>query len=279
MRHWKPRHFDRTVSYALLVFGLGVVLLPLWYMLITSVKPQSMVFEYPPRLWPSEWTLNNYVRALTQNHFDRYFRNSVIVALSTTSLTVVASSMMAYAFARLKFPGRELLFSLLLLGTMVPPVMLIIPQFLVARSLSLFNNFWGLILVYITMNLAMQTFLLRGVFEDVPKDLEEAAMIDGAGPLAIFRHVILPLSGPGLAVVTINTFLYSWEEYAWALVSMTKDEFRTLPIAIANFHGEHMTEWGLVFAATLIALVPVVLVFLFFQRYLIQGISTTGLKG
>lgn len=273
------RRTIRLLTYLLLTLGLLLALLPFWYMFVTSFKAQSMVFEYPPRLWPTAWTLRNYIRVLFENNFVNYFKNSVIVALGTTSLTLLVSSMMAYAFARLKFRGREPIFSLLLLGMMVPPVMLIIPQFLVARALDLFNNYAGLILVYVTMNIAMQTFLLRGVFEDVPRDLEEAALIDGAGRGTIFWQVILPLSGPGLAVVAINSFLYSWEEYAWALVSMQKETYRTLPIAIANFQGEHLTEWGLVFAATIVALIPVVLVFAFFQRYFIRGISTTGMKG
>ncbi len=275
----RSRRFSHGASYLLLVFGLGIVLLPFWYMLITSLKPDASVWEYPPRLWPTVISLNNYVRVVTENHFGVYFGNSALVAVVTCALTLLVSSMMAFAFARLSFPFKEPIFSFTLLGLMVPPVMLIIPQFLVARALSLFNNYWGLILVYATMNLAMQTFLLRGVFEGVPRDLEEAAMIDGAAPFTVFWRVVLPLARPGLAVVIINTFLYSWEEYAWALVSMTKDAFRTLPIAIANFHGEHMTSWGLVFAATVIALVPVLAVFAFFQRYFVQGLTAGAVKG
>jgi len=267
------------LRYAILILGLVFALLPFWYMFVTSFKAQSMVFEYPPRLWPESWSIDNYVRVLFENHFITYFKNSVIVACGTTGLTLLVSSMMAYAFARLKFPGRDGLFSVLLLGMMVPPVMLIIPQFLVARQLDLFNNYWGLILVYVTMNIAMQTFLLRGVFEGVPKDLEEAALIDGGSNWTIFWRIVLPLSKPGLAVVAINSFLYSWEEYAWALVSMQKEPYRTLPIAIANFQGEHLTQWGLVFAATIVALIPIIVIFAVFQRYFVQGISTTGLKG
>jgi ABC-type glycerol-3-phosphate transport system permease component len=273
------RRTGLRLTYLVLSLGLVLAMLPFWYMFVTSFKGQTMVFEYPPRLWPSVWTATNYYRVLFENNFINYFRNSVIVSIGTTGLTLLVSSMMAYAFARLEFRGREALFSLLLLGMMVPPVMLIIPQFLVARWLDLFNKFYGLVLVYTTMNIAMQTFLLRGVFEDVPRELEEAALMDGAGRWQIFWRIIIPLSGPGLAVVSINAFLYSWEEYAWALVAMQKETVRTLPIAIANFQGEHLTEWGLVFAATIIALIPVILVFAFFQRYFIQGISTTGMKG
>jgi len=270
---------SRLLTYLILTAGLVVVGLPLWYMVITAFKPQTMIFEMPPRLWPSEWTLHNFVTALTTDNFGRYFLNSVIVAVSTTLLTVLVSSMLAFAFARLKFRGKEFLFYLLLTGMMVPPVMLIIPQFIVATALNLFNNLQGLVLVYITMNISTQTFLLRGIFEDVPKEMEEAALIDGGTPWTIFWKIVLPLSFNGLAVVVINTFLYSWEEFAWAHVSMRSAPLRTLPVGIALFQSEHLTEWGQVFAASLVALVPVLIIFLVFQRYFVQGISTTGMKG
>jgi multiple sugar transport system permease protein len=272
------RNTGKLITFVVLALGLGIVLIPFWYMIITSFKPQTMIFELPPQLWPRTWTLNNYIAALGKDHFGRYFLNSAFVALSATFFTVIISSMTAYAFARLHFRGKEALFYLFLLGMMVPPVMLIIPQFMVAKWLNLFN-YSGLILVYITMNISMQTFLLRGVFENVPRDLEEAALIDGGSSWTIFTRIILPLSIPGLAVVIINTFLYSWEEYAWANVAIKNTSMRTLPIGIALFQSEHLTEWGQVFAASLMALVPVIIIFIIFQRYFIQGISTTGLKG
>ncbi len=273
------KFFSNGWTYFFLLIGLAVVWLPLWYMLATSFKIQSAIFEVPPRLWPNPFTIQNYVDVLTTNHFDRYFFNSVKVAVGTVTLTLLVSSMLAYVFARVKFRGRDTLFSILLLGMMVPPVMLIIPQFIVASWLSLFNNQWGLILVYTTMNISMQTFLLRGVFELVPRDLEEAAFIDGADSWTVFLRIILPLSKPGLAVVIINSFLYSWEEFAWAQILIREESLRTLPIAIANYQGEHLTEWGHVFAATMIALIPVILIYLIFQRNFVQGIATTGLKG
>lgn len=275
----KSRLTMRILSYFILLLGLGVVAVPIWYMVSTAFKPQTMVFELPPQIWPNPSTLDNFIKALTTDHFGLYFWNSLKVTLATTTLTVLVSSMLAFAFARLRFPGKEILFYILLLGMMVPPVMLIIPQFIVAHKLDLYNNLWGLVLVYVTMNISMQTFLLRGVFEDVPRDLEEAAMIDGGSPFTIFTKIVLPLSGPGLAVVVINSFLYSWEEYTWANVNIGDSINRTLPIGIALFQSEHLTEWGQVFAASLIALIPVVLIFILFQRYFVQGISTTGIKG
>ena len=276
---WKTeRNLKKFLSYVILILGLGVVIIPIWYMVTTSFKPQTMIFELPPHLWPQTWTLNNYFAALGKDKFGLYFLNSAKVAIATTLFTLLVSSMLAFVFARMRFPGKESLFYIFLLGMMVPPVMLIIPQFLVAKLFSLYNH-TGLVLVYTTMNISMQTFLLRGVFENVPRDLEEAALIDGADPWAIFWRIILPLSGPGMAVVVINTFLYSWEEFAWANVAIKNTSQRTLPIGIALFQSEHLTEWGQVFAASLVALVPVLIIFILFQRYFVQGISTTGLKG
>ncbi len=276
----KTQHtLGRLLTYTLLLLGAGIVAVPFWYMVVTSLKPQSYIFEIPPRLWPQPATLNNYVVALSKDLFGLYFLNSVVVAVSSTALTVLVSGLLAYVFARLEFPGREALFYVFLVGMMIPPVMLIIPQFIVAKYLHLFNSLLGLIVVYVTMNLSMQTFLLRSFFEGLPRDLEEAALIDGAGRWTIFRRIVLPLSRPGLAVVTIFTFLYSWDEFPWAHVSIKETTRRTLPIAIALFQSEHLTEWGQVFAASIVALIPVVVVFVVFQRYFIRGIATTGLKG
>lgn len=268
-----------ALSVGLLLLGLTCVALPFWYMFVTSLKPQSYVFEFPPRLWPTAPSLDNYIEAVKRDSFGIYFLNSLVVAVATTASTVLVSAMLAYAFARFKFPGRNVLFYLLLLGMMIPPVMLIIPQFLVATSLGLREKLIGLVVVYVTMNLSMQTFLLRGFFASIPRDLEEAALIDGANPWQIFTRIILPLSKPGLATVTIFTFLYSWDEFPWANVAIKEASKRTLPIAIALFQSQHLTRWGLVFAASIIALTPVVIVFLVFQKYFVQGISTTGMKG
>jgi multiple sugar transport system permease protein len=248
-------------------------------MLITSLKPQSMIFEMPPRLFPAEITLKNYDEALRTDLFGLYFLNSLFVAALSTGLTVLVSSMLAFAFARMEFPGKEVVFRMFLIGMMIPPVMLIIPQFIVAKWLRLYNSLFGLIFVYVTMNLSMQTFLLRGVFAGIPRDLEEAALMDGASMWTVLWRVILPLSRAGLAVVTIFTFLYSWSEFPWAHVAIKETTRRTLPIAIALFQGQHLTEWGQVFAASIVALIPIVIVFVAFQRYFIQGIATTGMKG
>ena len=275
----RGRQLKRWLAYALLLAGVGLVIIPFWYMIITSLKPQALIFEFPPRLWPAQVTLKNYVEALSKDLFGLYFLNSLFVAVVSTATSVLVSTLLAYAFARLDFPGKEVLFYIILLGMMIPPVMLIIPQFIIAKHLHLIDKYLGLVAIYVTMNISINTFLLRGYFEGIPRELEESALIDGASQMTIFRRIVLPLSGPGLAVVTIFTFLYSWDEFPWAHVAIKETTRRTLPIAIALFQGQHLTEWGQVFAASLVAVVPVVVVFIIFQRYFIRGIATSGLKG
>jgi len=248
-------------------------------MIATSLKPQAYIFDIPPKLIPEEVTTANYTEALGKDLFGIYFLNSMMVALSAVALTLFLSSLLAYAFARLEFPAKEQIFYVLLLGMMVPPVMLIIPQFLVAKNLKLLDSLVGLIVVYVAMNVSMQTFLLRGFFEGIPRELEEAALIDGASRWKIMWRIVLPLSRPGLAVVAIFTFLYAWDEFPWAHVAIRETTKRTLPIGIALFQSQHLTQWGQVFAASIFALIPVVVVFAIFQRYFVRGISTTGLKG
>ena len=203
-------------------------------------------------------TIANYTGAWSSNDFGRYFVNSLLVAIATTVLAVWLSSMMAYSFARFRFPGQRLLFGLLLIGLMVPTMMLIIPQFLLAKQLGMLDSLTGLVFFYTGGNLALNTFLLRSFFQDIPRELEEAMVVDGAGPWKRYLRLILPLSRPALATVSIFTFLASWDEFVWALTIINNPSKRTLPIAIALFQGEHSTAWGLVFAASTIAIVPVV---------------------
>ena len=274
----KAKNIKDIITYAFLLLGLVIVITPFLFMISTALKPHTFVFEIPPRFIPEQITGSNFIAALTKENFGGYFLNSIIVGFSTTITTIVISAMMAYAFARIDFPGRKALFYTLLLGMMVPSVMLIIPQFIMSKQLDTLDKRYGLVFVYTTMCIAQQTFLLKGYFSKVPKELEEAAFIDGASRMKIFWKIIIPLSKPGLATVTIFTFLYSWDEFAFAHVSIQTITKRTLPIAIALFQSQYLTQWGLVFAASLISLLPVIAVFIIFQKYFVKGISTSGLK-
>lgn len=274
----KEERIFRNVAYILLICGVAITLVPFIYMISASFKSQIYTFEYPPRLIPRDPTLENYIKALGKDLFGINILNSFFVATATTISTVFISSLMAYAFSRMRFPGKEVFFYILLLGMMIPPVMLIIPQFIIVKNLHLLDNLWGLIVVYISVTLSMQTFLLRSFFETIPRELEDAVLVDGGTRWDIFRKIILPLSKPGLAVVAIFTFLYAWDEFPWAHVAIREGSRRTLPVAIALFQSQYLTQWGLLFAATTVASIPAVIVFVIFQRYFIQGVITSGLK-
>lgn len=263
----------------LLSIGAFVMIVPFAYMLATSLKANSLALEVPPDFVPDDPTTENYRDAWSSNHFGRYFLNSLGVAVATTLISVLLSSMMAYAFSRLRFPGRTLLFGLLLLGLMVPTMMLIVPQFLLAKELHLLDSYAGLVVFYVGGTLALNTFLLRSFFQDIPRELEEAMVVDGAGPWKRYRQLILPLSRPALATVAIFTFLASWDEFVWALTIINDPEKRTLPIAIALFQGQYATSWGIVFAASAIAVVPVMAIFIALQRQFIGGIAAGAVKG
>jgi len=268
-----------TLRISTLAAGALVMVTPFVYMVSTSFKAQQYVLQIPPQFIPSPATLSNYERILLRGDFGQYFLNSLFVAVTATALSVFLSAMMAYGFARYRFPGREWLFRLLLLGLMIPAMMLIVPQFLIAKWFGLIDTLWGLIVFYVAGNLALNTFLLRGFFEALPQELDDAMQIDGATVWRRFTGLALPLARPALATATIFTFLATWDEYAWALTSITSPENKTLPIAIALLQGPKGTQWGLVFAASILAITPVIAVFLIFQRHFVQGLTAGAVKG
>jgi ABC-type glycerol-3-phosphate transport system permease component len=269
----------RTFRYAVLIAGALLTVAPFLVMVGTSFKPHAYVLELPPRIVPSDPTLDNYRRALTSNNFDRYFVNSLVVAVATAAITVLFAAMLAYGFARWDFPGRSVLFYAVLATMMVPSLVLIIPQFVLARNLHLLDSLWGLVVVYYAGGAAYSMFLLRGFFEDIPQDLIDAAVVDGAGPFRTFWDVALPLARPAIAAVAIFSFLGAWDEFTWALTAISDDELYTLPIAIRLFQGQHASEWGLVFAASTIAVLPTLAVFVLFQRHFIKGVMSGSVKG
>ncbi len=269
----------RRLVYALLFAGALVTMTPFLVMVSTSFTERAYVLELPPVLVPREPTLVNYTDAWTSNGFGRYFLNSAIVSVAHVFSVLSLGSMMAYAFARFTFPGKRVLFSAMLATLMIPGMMLIIPQFLVARDLNLMDSRLGLVVFYVATQLAFITFLLRGFFESVPRELEEAMYVDGAGSWRIYWNLMLPLARPALATAGIFAFLFAWDEFAWALTIINDPDLRTLPIAIALFQGQHATAWGLVFAASIIAVVPVLVVFVIFQRYFVSGLQAGALKG
>lgn len=262
----------------LLVLGAAVMVTPFVYMVSTAFKAQQYVLELPPQFIPHPATTENFTSVWASQDFARYFANSAVVAVVATALSVVLSSMMAFAFSRFRFPGREWIFRFLLLGLMIPPTILLMPQFLLAKGLGLLDSLLGLVVFYVGGTLALNTFLLRGFFASIPVEIEQAMIVDGASAWTRLWRLVIPLSRPAIATTTIFTFLACWDEYAWALTIINAPQNRTLPLAIALFQGQNATQWGLVFAASLIAVTPVILLFLFLQRYFIQGLTSGAVK-
>ncbi len=267
------------ILYTLATVGGLIMIFPFLWMVSNALKANVFVIEYPPVLIPANPSLANFVKAWNANNFQLYFRNSAVVASVSTFFTVFFSAMIAYAFARFKFPGREFLFFTILIVLMVPDVTLIIPRFYVAKALNLRDSLVGLIIVYVAGSASANMFLLRGFFEGLPRELEEAVLIDGGNYLTVFFRIILPLSTPALATVAIFSFLGHWEEFTWALTAIDDPTKRTLPVAIYSFFGQHGTEWGLVFAAMIIALIPVLGLFISLQKYFTAGLTAGSIKG
>ena len=270
-----------TLRHVVLLAGAVLMIAPFVYMISISFTPNTYVLTTPPQFIPANPTVDNYGQALDAQDIPRFFMNSLLVAVTSTALSVLLSSMMAYAFARFRFPGREVIFRILLIGLMIPAVMLLIPQFVLAKHLGLLDSLGGLVLFYVAGSLALNTFLLRGFLEMTPLELDEAMQMDGANAWSRYWRLALPLAKPGLATAAIFTFLASWDEFAWALTIINDPDSRTLPIAIRLLAGQgnNAVQWGVVFAASVMAVIPVIIVFLVFQRHFVQGLVSGAVKG
>jgi len=263
-------------TYSLLGIGAMSTLLPFAWMISTSLKAGNEIFLWPPRWFPSVIRWDNYAVAWNSAPWGLYFLNSLFVSTATTILTLLVCSLAAYSFARLHFPGRNLLF-LALLGTMmIPGQVTIIPNFLIVKRLHWYNSYWGLIVPEVGG--AFGVFLLRQYFLSIPFELEDAARIDGASRLRIIFSIILPLSRPALSVLTLFSFMGSWNAFLWPLIITNTDTLRVVQIGLAVFRMEESTQYHLLMAASTYVVLPVIILFLLVQRQFIQGIQLTGMK-
>lgn len=247
-----------------------IFIIPLIYMVSTSLKPKSEVLQNTVSLIGSRITTENYERAWNAFPFARYMFNSIFVGLATTALT-------AYAFARLKFKGRDKVFFVYLSTLMVPLQVTIIPLYMILRMLGWHDSYAALIVPPVFS--AFGVFMLRQSFLTIPAEVEEAAKIDGCSRVAIFLRIILPMSKPGLASLAIFTFVNSWKSFFWPLIVTSSDKYKTLPIGLYAFSGQYGTDWSALMAATAISIIPGVIFYIFFQKSLVEGISLTGMGG
>ena len=265
--------------WALVLVALVMVVFPFYWMINTSLKPASEIFLSPPTFISSNWSLDAYVTVLTQRPFARYFLNSLVVTLGTTLLSVTLAAFAAYGFTRFVPRGATPFIVFLLFTKMLPETLLIIPYFQLMSSLGLLNSYFALILAYSSFALPFSVWMLIGFFRSIPRDIDEAAKIDGASYLQTFFLVILPLARPGLVAVALFTFLIAWNSYLWALVLTTDASMHVLSVGVANMVGEYRVQWNELMAAAVIAAVPVMLLFSFLEKHLVNAITSGAVKG
>ena len=274
------RRIWNTISVVLLIIVSGLVLLPFLWMISTSLQPDlKSVYQIPPNWIPSPPTWTNYIDAWNSAPFDIFLKNSVIVSLSATFLQVLNGCFSAYVFSWIKFPGRDFLFLLFLAVLMIPGQVTIIPNYIVISRLEWLNTYWALIIpVAVT---AFGTFLIRQAFLTIPRDLVDAALIDGASHIQILRNIMIPLNKPTLLTFALLSFNWRWNNYFWVLIMTNSTDMRTLPVGLVGMRmgPEGASQWQIIMAATVFVILPIMLVFAFFQRYFVEGVTRSGLKG
>lgn len=266
------------------LYAAGALLLlvgafPLLWMLSTALKPSGEIFATPPTLVPARPTATNFTRLMAETNFLLFFQNSLAVSLTTVLLTLTVSALGAYALTRYSFAGREKIAGLILLTYMFAPIMIIIPFYILVKQLGIANTHLALVLSYTTFCLPFCLWLLRAFFQSIPLELEEAALVDGAHRGKAVWYVVLPLALPGLIAAGIFTFILAWNDFLFALVLITSEELKTLPVGVNDLFNATIVDWGMIMAAGVMITAPTVAFFVAVQRYLIQGWGAGGVKG
>ena len=271
-RSWRIQ-LARVVVAAVVV---AVLMFPMYWMVRISLASPAELAALPVPLWPREWHLENYVEPWQQYPFARWFGNSVVVACVSVIPTVIINLCAGYAFAKLRFPGRNLLFLLILSTLMVPVQVIMVPQFQIVVELDLLNNVGGVILPRLAE--AFRLFMARQFFVAIPDELLEAAQVDGASHLRVFSSIVLPLCKPLIAVLVIFTFMWRWYKFAWPLFVLTDSDSYTLPVGLQFLISQFGNDYGPLLAMSFVSMIPMLLVFAFFQRYFVEGVARTGIK-
>lgn len=269
----------KVIRLAILTIALIVALFPLYWMINTALKPEGEIFQVPPTFVSANWSLDAFFNLFVTRPVGRYFINSLIVATGTTALCVSLASLAAYGLTRFSIRIEAFILMGLLFIKMLPETLLVVPFFGLIADFKLLNSYVSLILVYTSFALPFALWMLIGFFRVIPKELDEAGIVDGASRLQTFWLIILPLARPGLTAVAMLTFLTAWNSYLWALVLTTTPDMFVLPVGIASLKGEYQVHWNELMAAAVIAVVPVLAIYSVFERYLVAGITAGAVKG
>jgi multiple sugar transport system permease protein len=268
-----------AVAYLFLGLLLLFVLFPFYWMTVTSFKTEDQMRSLVSMFWPSPFVVENYTQLLTKTDFAIWYRNSAFVAVSSTLVATAIGTIGAYALARLRFLGRASLSSATLITYLVPPSILFIPLYAQIRTMGLADSLAGLIAAYPSFTVPFVTWLLMGYFGSIPEELEEAAMIDGATRFGAFRRIILPLAAPGVLAASLFAFTQAWNEFLYALVFISDVKQRTLPVGLSTFITGDVYGWGYLMAGAVLTTLPVILVYTYLQRYMVEGLTAGSVKG
>ena len=277
MTNVNSRKVTNNIFLVILIVLAVLSLFPVLWVALSSFKPQSELFRVPMTFLPERWTLENYASAISQGNFVRYFLNTVFVACTSTVLSVLVNIMAGYALAKYIFPGRNIIFGIMIATLMVPLQVIMIPIFIQLRNLGLLNNLWGIIIPPAATPTGI--FLARQYMVNLSNSMIESARIDGAKELRIFVQLILPLSQPIIATITIFSFMWRWNDYLWPLIVITDNDLMTMQQALANFVGQLQINWSNLLAMTTISIIPVMVVFFAFQRFFMTGITAGSVNG
>lgn len=269
----------RIITYLFLIFTAFIFLAPLIWTAITSFKTITEAYEWPPTWLPRNFTFDAYINVWKYKDFSIIFKNSVIVSVSSTIICAILSSFAAYGFSRFRFKGNKFMMFLFLFTQMVPAILLLLPYFIVMSKLKLVNTYTSLILAYISFSLPFCTWMLKSFIDSIPKDLDEAAMIDGANRTQALFLVVFPLALPGIAATVLFGFLVAWNHYLFAMGLTTSPKMYTLPVGIASLVGEYRVYWNELMAGAIIASMPALLLYVFLQKWFVQGLTAGAVKG
>ncbi|KJC64810.1 carbohydrate ABC transporter membrane protein 2, CUT1 family [Agreia bicolorata] len=279
----KPRRrpkerLAKVVIILLLLTGAAFAAFPILWMASSSFKPNTEIFAYPPQLITSTFSFDAYITILTDPTKVRFFINSYVVSLAVTALTLIVAILASYAFSRYEFKGKRPINMIIVSIQAVPPITLLIPFFGLMVVLGLYNTYQGLILTYLVFTLPYAIIMMTGYFNTLPKELDEAARMDGAGPLTVLWRILVPISIPGIVSVGVYTFMIAWNEYLFALTLTRTEDMRTVPIGIQLLMGQNSYQWNEMMAMSILGCIPVLILFLFFQRYFIGGMTAGAVK-